>query len=144
MRVYNSFLDDYIQDITHLRTFGCRVYVNIPAENRVKSRKVGPGGGREGYFVGYTTTNIYRIYFPDTRKIEIIKDLEFVEFGKNENSLQAHQRNGTPFYFLDMFPVDISAYSVPSPLSSNTLVEGSTQKETPQRPDHEKRESEIS
>ncbi len=45
LRVYNSSQDDYIQDITHLRTFGCRVYVNIPAEKRVKSRKVGPVGG---------------------------------------------------------------------------------------------------
>ena len=144
LRAYNSSQDDYIQDITHLRTFGCRVYVNIPAEKRVKSRKVGPVGGREGYFVGYTTTNIYRIYFPDTRKIEIIRDLEFVEFGENDDSLQAHRRDGTPFYFPDMSPVDISAYSVPSPLSSNTLVEGSTQKETPQEPDHEEGESEIS
>ncbi len=136
MRADNSSQDDYIQDITHLRTFGCRVYVNIPAEKRNKSRKIRPVGGQEGYFFGYTTTNIYRIYFPDTRKIEIIRDLEFVEFGKNDDSLQAHRRDGTSFHFSDMSPADILAYSVPSPLSFNTLLEGSTQKETPQEPDH--------
>ncbi len=43
-----------------------------------------------------------------------------------------------------MLPVDISAYSIPSPLSANTLIEGSAHKGTPQEPDHEKRESEIS
>ncbi len=67
-----------------------------------------------------------------------------MEFGENDDSPQAHRRDGTPFYFLDMPPVDISAYSVPSPPSSNTFIEGSTQKETPQEPDHEEEESEIS
>ncbi len=48
------------------------------------------------------------------------------------------------FYFLDMSLVNISAYSVPSSISPNTLVEGSPQKEMPQEHDHEERESEIS
>ena len=74
----------------------------------------------------------------------IIRDLKFVEFGENDNSLQEYQRNGTLLHFPHMPPVDISAYSVPSPLSSNTIIERSTQKKTPQEPDHEKGESEIS
>ncbi len=42
-----------------------------------------------------------------------------------------------------MSPVDISAYSLPSPFSANTVIEGSAHKATPQEPDHEEGESEI-
>ena len=65
-----------------------------------------------------------------------------MEVGKNDNPLKANWRDGTPFYFLDMFPVDISAYNLPSPFSSNTLVEESARKQTPQEYDHEEEKSE--
>ncbi len=144
LRVYNSFQDDYIQDITHLRTIGCQVYVNIPAKNHINSRNVWPEGDREGYFVGYTTTKIYRIYFSDTRKVEIMGDLEFVEFAKSDDWIQAHRSDGTSLNFPDMSLVDIFAYNVPSPLSSNTLFKGSAQKQTPKELHHEEKNSALS
>ena len=143
LRVYNFSQDDYTSDITHPRPFGCLVYIIISAEKHVKSRKIERVSSQEGYFVGYTTTNIYRIYFPDTRKLEIIRDLEFVEFGKNDGSLQAHQHDDIPIYFSDMLTVDFSTYSMPLPLSPNTLIEELAQNKTPQEPHHEERESEI-
>ena len=57
---------------------------------------------QEGYFVGYTTTIVYRIYFPDTRKVKIIRDLEFVGFGKNDDPLQVYKCDVNTFYFLDV------------------------------------------
>ncbi len=145
MREYNSSQNDYIQDITHLKTFGGRVYVNIPVEKRLKSRKVRLLDSREGYFVGYTSTNIYiKQFFSDTRKFEIIRDLEFLEYVKNDDSLQANGRDGISFYFLDISLIEISAYSISSPLSANTLIEGLDQDKTPQDLDHEETEGEIS
>lgn len=86
----------------------------------------------------------YTEYIFRTRKVEIIRDLKFVEFGENYDSPQTYLCNGTPFHFLDMLLVDISPYSIPSPHSVITLIEGSAQNKTPQEPDYKERESEIS
>ena len=54
---------DYSPDISHLRVLGCKVYVNIPKERRVKSAKLAPHA-EEGYLVGFEGSKIYRIYLP--------------------------------------------------------------------------------
>lgn len=45
----------------------------------MKSQKTALGGGREGYFIGYTSKSIYWVYFPNTQQIETVQDLEFDE-----------------------------------------------------------------
>ena len=51
-------------EVSHLRVFGCPVYIHIPKEKRTKldpSRK-------KGIFVGYSeSSKDYKIYFPDSR-----------------------------------------------------------------------------
>lgn len=66
-----------------------------------------------------------------------------VEFDKNNDQLQVHRRDSTPFHFLHMFPVDISFHNMPSPLFLNTIVERLAQKKALQDRDHEEKESEL-
>ena len=62
-------------DISHLRTFGCLVHVHIPKENRSKLDKV----SWQGIFVGYHSSNQYRIYNPKTSKVEWHTSIKFLE-----------------------------------------------------------------
>ena len=48
-------------DITNLRVFGCRAYVNIPKERRVQSQKFVPRA-QVGKLIGYKSQSIYKIY----------------------------------------------------------------------------------
>jgi hypothetical protein len=52
---------DYTPDISHLHVLGCKVYVNIPKERRVKSAKLAPHA-EEGYLIGFEGSKIYRVY----------------------------------------------------------------------------------
>ena len=62
--------------VSHLRIFGCLVYIHIPKEKRTK---IDPSG-RKGIFVGYSdTSKAYRIYFPGFKKIDISRDVTFDE-----------------------------------------------------------------
>ena len=55
-------------DISHLRIFGCSVYIHVPKEKR---SKLGPSGKKEN-FVGYSeTSKAYQIYIPIKRHIEV-------------------------------------------------------------------------
>ena len=46
--------------VSHLRIFGCSVYIHIPKEKRTKLDPF----GRKGIFVGYSdTSKAYQIYF---------------------------------------------------------------------------------
>ena len=48
-------------EVSHLRIFGCPIYIHIPKEKRAK---LDPSG-RKGTFVGYfESSKAYRIYFP--------------------------------------------------------------------------------
>ena len=70
-----SFLGEKLE-VTHLRIFGCPVYIHIPKEKRAKldpSRK-------KGIFVGYSESlKAYRIYFLGYKNIDINKDVTFDE-----------------------------------------------------------------
>ena len=56
-------------EVSHLRIFGCPMYIHIPREKRTKldpSRK-------KGIFVGYSEiSKAYRIYFPVYKKMTSI------------------------------------------------------------------------
>ena len=54
-------------EVSHLRIFGCPVYIHIPKEKRTK---LDPSG-KKGIFVGYSkSSKAYRIYFPGFKKIK--------------------------------------------------------------------------
>jgi hypothetical protein len=65
-----------VPEVSHLRIFGCPVYIHIPKDKRTKldpSRK-------KGIFVGYRkTSKAYRVYVPGYKKIEISRDVIFDE-----------------------------------------------------------------
>ena len=55
------------REVSHLRIFGCPVYIHIPKEKRTK---LDPSG-KKGIFVGYSeSSKAYRIYFPGFKKIK--------------------------------------------------------------------------
>ena len=59
-------------EVSHLRIFGCPVYIHILKEKRTK---LDPSG-RKGIFVGYSESlKAYRIYFPRFKKIDISRDV---------------------------------------------------------------------
>ena len=61
-------------EVSHLRIFGCPVYIQIPKEKRTK---LDPSE-RKGIFVGYSeSSKAYRIYFPGFKKIDISRDVTF-------------------------------------------------------------------
>ena len=64
---YNNYQYGYTQDLSHLDIWGCKVSVHIPQEKQVKSQKEAVPS-REGFFVGYETQNIYKIFIKETSK----------------------------------------------------------------------------
>jgi hypothetical protein len=48
-------------EVSHLRIFGCPVYIHVPKEKRTKLEPY----GKKGTFVGYNETlKAYKIYIP--------------------------------------------------------------------------------
>jgi hypothetical protein len=48
-------------EISHLRTFGCPVFIHVPKEKRTKLES----SGKKGTFVGYSETlKAYKMYYP--------------------------------------------------------------------------------
>ncbi|EED13506.1 hypothetical protein TSTA_097620 [Talaromyces stipitatus ATCC 10500] len=66
--------------LEHLRVWGCKAYVYIPIENRVKAEKVKPKA-LIGRLVGYVGDHghVYRIWYPDTGKTVVTRDVTFWE-----------------------------------------------------------------
>lgn len=61
-------------NISHLRIFGCPVYIHDPKEKRTKLEP----SGRKGIFVGYSeTSKAYRIFIPGQKSIELSRDVIF-------------------------------------------------------------------
>jgi hypothetical protein len=70
-------------EVSHLRIFGCLVYVYIPKDKRSKLDPL----GKKGIFVGYNeTSKAYRVYIPGHKQIEISRDLTFDEDAALKNS----------------------------------------------------------
>jgi hypothetical protein len=69
--------------VSHLKIFGCRVFVHILKERRTK---LDPSG-KKGIFVGYfEVSKAFRIYIPGYHHIEINKDITFDEEATLERS----------------------------------------------------------
>jgi hypothetical protein len=63
-------------EVSHLKIFGCPVFVHIPKEKR---NKLVPSG-KKGIFVGYCEVSMsLRIYIPSHFHIEISRDVTFDE-----------------------------------------------------------------
>jgi hypothetical protein len=68
--------DNYKPDLSHLQAVGCKVYVNILKERRLKSAKLDPHA-EEGYLVGFEGSYIYRVYLPG-RSQKIVRTLYYI------------------------------------------------------------------
>ena len=63
-------------EVSHLKIFGCPVYIHIPKEKRTK---LDPSG-KKGIFVGYCeVSKAFRIYIPGFHHMEISQDVAFDE-----------------------------------------------------------------
>jgi len=61
-------------EVSHLKIFGCPVYVHVPREKRSKLEL----SGKKGIFVGYSeSSKAYRVYIPGFRQIETSRDVTF-------------------------------------------------------------------
>jgi hypothetical protein len=61
-------------EVSHLKIFGCPVFIHISKEKR---NKLEPSG-KKGIFVGYCeVSKAFRIYIPGHRHIEINRDVTF-------------------------------------------------------------------
>jgi hypothetical protein len=62
--------------VSHLKMFGCPVFIHIPKEKR---NKMDPSG-KKGIFLGYCeVSKAFRIYIPGQHHIEISRDVTFGE-----------------------------------------------------------------
>jgi transposase InsO family protein len=63
-------------EVSHLKIFGCPVFIHIPKEKRNKLKP----SRKKGIFVGYCeVSKAFRIYIPSHRHIEINMDVTFDE-----------------------------------------------------------------
>jgi hypothetical protein len=68
-------------EVSHLKIFGCPVFIHIPKEKR---NKLDPSG-KKGIFVGYCeVSKAFRIYIPGQHHIEINRDVTFDEDATQE------------------------------------------------------------
>ena len=83
-------------EVSHLKIFGCLVYIQIMKE---KISKIDPSR-KKGLFVGYSEqSKAYRIYIPGHRQIELSKDVTFDEdtaFRKSRKDKEDEEENETP------------------------------------------------
>jgi hypothetical protein len=63
-------------NIAHLRVYGCRAYPlihEIPKKQKLRPR------AQIGYLVGYNSSNIFRIWVPQDKKVIETRDVTFNE-----------------------------------------------------------------
>ncbi|KAI0995961.1 hypothetical protein K3495_g12220 [Podosphaera aphanis] len=72
--------NDEIPDLSHLRVLGCKVYVQIPIERRVLSRKL-DARAEIGILVGYEGSHIFRVYVPSRKNGIRSSNIRFDEDG---------------------------------------------------------------
>ncbi len=61
--------------LSHLRTLGCRVWVQVPKEKRKKL----DNRSYQVIHVGYEGTHQYRVYDPQSGRVSVTRDLHFDE-----------------------------------------------------------------
>ena len=82
--------------VSHLKIFGCLVYIHIPKEKR---SMLDPSG-KKGMFVGYSEqSKAYQIYFLGYHQIELNRDVMFdkdTTFKKSRNDKEVKEDHETP------------------------------------------------
>ena len=74
-------------EVSHLRIFGCPVFIHVPKEKRTKLEP----SRRKGIFVGYSeTSKAFRIYIPGFKHIETSRDVTFDEDATFNKSRRHH------------------------------------------------------
>jgi hypothetical protein len=74
-------------EVSHLKIFGCPVFIHIPKEKR---NKLEPSG-KKGIFAGYCeVSKAFKIYIPSHHHIEISKDVTFDEDATLKKSKRCH------------------------------------------------------
>ena len=83
-------------EVSHLKIFGCPVYIHIPREERLKLDPL----EKKGLFVGYSEeSKAYRIYIPGYSQIELSRDVTFDEdstFRKLRKNKEDEEEHETP------------------------------------------------
>jgi len=85
--------------VSHLRIFGCPIYVHVPKDKRTK---LDPSGKQVTFFGYSDTSKAYIVYMSGHRKIEINRDVTFDEdvyFHKSKQgrAKESHdEENGVP------------------------------------------------
>ena len=74
-------------EVSHLKIFGCPVYIHVSKEKRSKLEP----SGRKGIFVGYSeSSKAYKVYIPGFKQIETSRDVTFDEDITFSKSKQNH------------------------------------------------------
>ena len=73
--------------VSHLKIFGCPVFIHIPKEKR---NKLDPSGKKEIFVGYYEVSKAFKIYIPGHRHIEIIRDVTFDEEATLKKSRRCH------------------------------------------------------
>ena len=69
-------------EVSHLKVFGCPMFIHIPKEKR---NKLDPSG-KKGIFVRYyEVSKAFRIYIPSHHHIEISKDVTLMKMQCSRN-----------------------------------------------------------
>ena len=83
-------------EVSHLKIFGCLVYIHIPNEKRSKL----DASGKKGLFIGYSEqSKSYRIYISAYHQIELSRDVTFDEysaFKKSRKYKEYEEEDETP------------------------------------------------
>lgn len=78
--------------VMHLKTFGCMVHVHIPKEKQAKLDKV----SYQGIFLGYHSTCQFRVFNPQTRKVEWPTAVKFLEYIPGGQLLKRDSKENQP------------------------------------------------
>lgn len=90
--------DDARPSVAHLKVYGCKAFVNIPKEQRVKSAKF-RAKANVGKLIGYQGSHNYHIWMPDGRVIttpSVTFDESTVEHPNNVQGPQIIDENEDP------------------------------------------------
>jgi len=107
-----GFTEEGPPNVTNLRAFGCKAWIYLPKERRTQSEKMAMRA-EHGYLVGYTASNVYKIWLPEEHKVVESSHVTFDERTFNTNQ----------FNDIDNGPIlDIEEFLRSSPSEDNTTV----------------------
>ena len=94
-------------EVSHLKIFGCLVYVHIPKEKRTKLDPF----GKKGIFVGYCeVSKEFRIYIHGFHYMEISRDVTFDEEASLKRYIKCQHGE---VYEEDVPPINVEITSLP-------------------------------